>query len=404
MYSSQGRLLWSYRNRWPGVHGSHAAPKDSRGLLIGPLKVVGSVDVPGLGELCCASGNMGKAFLMTTDGLYVGSLFRDCRSAPDSLPDRPQRGASIIRTSPGSEWFGGEFFRNAEDGRVYLGSAAREGVLLSEVTGLESIRRLPSQTVRFSQADYAQATELLAKRSAEQALTHAISIVAAKNRLACPPAESDFRWTAANSARWQYDASRAAEAAWTFDQRQLAICFREVLDSTPMINGGKLPDTLFKSGDAAIFELRTRPDDERPQIVEGDLRLLLSVFQGRPIAVLYRYKVAGTKEPRRFSSPVTDTVIDQIKVLNSVRVAVDRRGDRYAVRAAIPLAELGFQPQAGHRYRGDFGIIYSDRLGQIDELRMYWSNQATGLVRDLAIEAQIEPRHWGQFEIKGTEP
>ena len=82
MCSSDGKSLWTYRDPWPGVHGSHSAPKDKHGLLIGPLKVIGSV-VPSadIGEVFCMSGNMGKAFFMTTDGLYVGSMFRDGRSA-----------------------------------------------------------------------------------------------------------------------------------------------------------------------------------------------------------------------------------------------------------------------------------------------------------------------------------
>ncbi|NCO39755.1 MAG: hypothetical protein COZ06_10535 [Armatimonadetes bacterium CG_4_10_14_3_um_filter_66_18] len=60
------------------------------------------------------NGNMGKAFLMTTDGLYIGSLFRDGRAAPDALPETPTRGMSISRTTPGGEWFGGDFAWNQE--------------------------------------------------------------------------------------------------------------------------------------------------------------------------------------------------------------------------------------------------------------------------------------------------
>jgi hypothetical protein len=89
-------------------------------------------------------------------------------------------------------------------------------------------------------------------------------------------------------------------------------------------------------------------------------------------------------------------------VLAAARVAIDRQADRYAVRAVVPLVALGFAPQPGRTYRGDFGIIYSDRSGQVNELRMYWANQATGLVSDLALEAQIEPRAWGEFQVKGN--
>ncbi len=401
MFSPEGRALWSYPNAWPGVHGSHQAPKDRRGLLIGPLKVLGSAGGCGeAGEVFCLSGNMGKAFFMTTDGLYVGSLFRDCRSAPDSLPDRPRRGMSIGRTSPGAEWFGGEFFRSRGDGKLYIGSAAREGVLLSEVTGLESIRRLPEWTVEFSPAQYAQATDLAARRASEPAAAQVLTIARTKKRMPPLPGVADFRWPRESAAAWQYDTARAAEATWTFDDRNLYLCFRNVLDYTPMQNAGKQADTLFKTGDAVVFELRTRPDDATPRVIPGDLRLLLSVFEGKPIAVLYDYKAPGAGSPRQFSSPVTTTVVDSVRVLASARVAIDRQDDRYTLRASVSLAELKFAPQPGHSYRGDFGVIYSDRQGRIDELRMYWSNVATGLVSDLAIEAQIEPRAWGTWQIK----
>ncbi|PIZ34940.1 MAG: hypothetical protein COY42_27655 [Armatimonadetes bacterium CG_4_10_14_0_8_um_filter_66_14] len=115
-----------------------------------------------------------------------------------------------------------------------------------------------------------------------------------------------------------------------------------------MVNGGKAVTQLFKTGDAVAFELRTQADNDAPDVLEGDLRLLLSV----------------------------------------------------TVRATIPLAELGFTPEPGKTYRGDFGIIHSDALGKTNELRMHWANQATGIVSDRALEAQIDPRQWGVFEVK----
>jgi len=31
---------------------------------------------------------------------------------------------------------------------------------------------------------------------------------------------------------------------------------------------------------------------------------------------------------------------------------------------------------------------------------MHWANPATGIVSDRALEAQIDPRQWGVFEVK----
>ncbi|PIX46153.1 MAG: hypothetical protein COZ56_00135, partial [Armatimonadetes bacterium CG_4_8_14_3_um_filter_58_9] len=402
LYSSDGQLLWSYRNQWPGVHGSHRAPKDKRGQLIGPLKVIGSV-APGkeVGEVFCMSGNMGKAFLMTADGLYIGGLFKDCRAAPDSMPDKPTRGVSIKETSPGGEWFGGEFFRNSADSKVYIGSSqAREGVCLSEVTGLESIRRLPAAKLIFTQKQYAEAERLLAEKSAAQEGEKKVTVKPLPTSVKDVPSVPQFDWSAGAVASWQFDENHSAEATWTNDDKNLYLCFRNVLDDTPMVNGGRVVEQLFKTGDAALLDLRTRQDDNTPGVVEGDLRLLLSVFDGKPVAVLYRYKVPGAVKPTVFAIGVTRTVVDEVKVLDGAHIIVDREPDRYTLRASIPLDALGFHPIPGKTYRGDFGVVYSDKAGQTNVLRMHWSNKATGIISDLPSEAQIQPALWGRFEAK----
>ena len=169
-----------------------------------------------------------------------------------------------------------------------------------------------------------------------------------------------------------------------------------------MVNGGEDPQRLFKFGDAALLELRTTPDDGGKQLLPGDLRLLFSVLKGKPVAVLYRYRVPGTADPVLFRS-VKTTRIDKIEILDVARIVLDRQPDGYTLRATVPLAALGFQPERGKAYRGDFGIVYSDKTGQANELRMNWANKATGLVSDLSCEAEITPVHWGRFDVETAE-
>lgn len=399
MYTPEGEVAWSFPNPWPNVHGSHTAPKAQHGRLIGPLQVIGSAQLrEGMGEIFCFSGNLGQAFLFTTDGLYLADLFRDCRSAPETLPDQPTRGMSIIQTTCGAEWFGGQFFRNPQDGKIYLVNGHSN---INEVTGLDTVRRLPTQTIEFTQEQYEEAVALLARRAAEEEKARTLAIFPPRREIRGVPPQEAFDWRGEAVAKWQFDGQHSAEATWTYDEDNLYVCFRNVLDSTPMINGGKDPQILFKTGDAAVFELRPDPNAQETGIAAGDLRLLFSVFNDEPIAVAYRYKVPGTTEPVPFISPVTTTNIDIVKILDSAQIALDRQGDRYSLRAVIPLAELNFIPVPGKTYWGDFGIIYSDRAGRINELRMYWSNPVTGMVSDLAIEAAIEPRFWGRFELQG---
>ena len=177
-------------------------------------------------------------------------------------------------------------------------------------------------------------------------------------------------------------------------------CLQSIRDDTPMINGGIDVRTLFKTGDAVEFELRTQPDKDDAKIIEGDLRIVISVFQGKPVAVLYNYKVSGTTEPVPFSSPVGTVKIDKVVVLDKAHIKIDRGNGEYSVRASIPLSDIGFSPRIGATYRGDFGVIYSDNAGKIDELRMYWANPSNAMVNDMFSEVQINPAAWGRFKVE----
>ena len=173
----------------------------------------------------------------------------------------------------------------------------------------------------------------------------------------------------------------------------------QVEDDTPMINGGDDVRQLFKSGDAAILELRTDPSQQDAQASEGDIRLLLSVYLDKPIALLYDYRNPATREPVEFTS-VQTTRIDRVEVIEDAAINIDRGPTGYTLRAALPLAALDdWKPTPGNTYPGDFGVVYSDRTGSTDVLRMYWSNTATGLVSDLSKEADIQPTRWGRFRV-----
>ena len=397
MFKPNGRRAWTFPNPWPSVHGSHKAPKARHGRLIGPLRSIGSADLGnGVGEVFVLSGNLGQAFVFTADGLYVADVFRDCRSAPQVMPDKPTRGMSIIETSCGGEWFGGQFFKNATDGKLYLVNGHSN---INRVDGLETVRRLPTQTVELTRQGYEEAARLLAKHAAEEAKAKSIAILAPRRRVDGVPDADRFDWRREAVARWRFDSAHAAEATWTYDAENLYVCFRDVLDSSPMVNNGKDPTILFKTGDAAVLELRTKANDNTAGVIAGDVRLLFSVFEGKPVAVLYRYRVPGTAKPVPFASPVTTTKIDVVKRLTCAKIAIDRQAHGYTLRASVPLAELGLKPEKGAVYRGDFGIVYSDRAGRVNELRMYWSNPVTGMVNDLAIEAAIQPAMWGRFEV-----
>ena len=402
MFSADGsKKLWTFPNPWPGVHGSHTAPQAQRGRFIGGLKVIGSADVGGdIGEVFCFSGNLGQAFLFTTDGLYVGELFKDARSAPDPLPSKSTRGMSVMNTTCGGEWFGGQFFRNCRDRKIYL---VNHHSNINQVHGLDSMRRIPAQTVALNETLHSECADFMAQKAADEQEKHQISIasIAKEHTQGELPAAGRFTWGEGRQAKWSFDGNSGAKATWSYDDTHLYVAFDSVKDATPMINGGKDWRQLFKTGDSVVFDIRTNPDEESDEVKPGDLRLLFSVFDGKPLAVLYRYRVPGTRDPVEFSSGLGTTHVDEVRILKEANVAFDRRADGYTARAAIPLADLEWAIEPGKSYPGDFGVIYSDRAGQANVLRMFWANPVTSFVNDMSLEAMIEPRFWGRFEVKG---
>ncbi|ACD82604.1 sugar-binding protein [Candidatus Methylacidiphilum infernorum] len=401
-FSSEGKLLWQYPDPWPGVHGSHYAAQSSPGRLIGPLYVLGSAEGEnGIGEIFCLAGNLGERYLFTTDGLFVGSLFKDCRSAPDVLPQVPYRGMLLDNTTAGGESFGGEFFKNPEDGGYYLiGSVGdgRECAIVAKVEGLESVKKMVLSPIRVGRGEDRSAND----QSKGNQKPLSLNIYPLKEPAWGNPSSGLFDWGNPNSiASFSFDQDHHAQASWTFDKDYLYIGWKEVADDSPLLNKGLDPTKLFKTGDALIFEIRSGEEaGNTEEVVQGDIRLLFSVFHEKFIAVLYRYKEEGTKNPVGFSSPIGTTYVDQVIPINDVKIVVERHPRSYSLYASIPLKALNFYPKPGKTYRGDFGVIYSDKNGLNDILRMFWSNKETGMVSDLSIEASIKPSAWGKFYIE----
>ena len=169
-------------------------------------------------------------------------------------------------------------------------------------------------------------------------------------------------------------------------------------------NGGKDWALLFKSGDSVDLQLGTDPksDPQRTEPAPGDFRLSLSLFEGAPIAVLYRYRVPGTAAEARkmFASPVGSVVVDAVeRVSCEIKIAPAPDGSGYVVEAAIPWKSLHVvAPAAGAAWRGDLGILFASEGGGGVAERLYWSNRDTGLIADVPGEIRLRPNLWGAIQ------
>lgn len=390
MYRPNGTIAWTYPSPYSGVHGSHRAPPPRRGLLAGPLGVIGSARVPGLGEMFALHTNLGQAVLFTADGLYIDSLFQDVRSPHAGWPAFPKRGQSVQAMSNGGEWFGGQMFQTPP-GDVYV-VGGRTSADIARITGLDQARRLGPVPVRVGGA------AAPAQREPAQVRPHVqVQALDRPRGASAVPMLAEFSWDPAHRAAWHFGDKRAAQASWSYDATHLYLAFRDVEDETPFENASEDPALLHTAGDALIFELAP-PRDEVQQAAASALRLVIAPYRGEPVVVLAHAAQSEGKSGRRIDTPAALARLAQTRVLDTAQVRIRRSADRYDLVVAVPQESLGLQVEAG-RYRGDFGVVYGAAESGRVSLRMHWANQNTGLISDVALQDRLEPQRWGHFEV-----
>ncbi len=167
------------------------------------------------------------------------------------------------------------------------------------------------------------------------------------------------------------------------------------------MNGANTPEEMYVSGDTVDFQLGTNPsaDRNRTEPALGDLRLSIGNFGGTPTAMLYR-RVARQRQPKIFNSGVFKNYeMQYVGQVTGAKIKVAMRDKGYTVEAAIPLSAFELQPTATLKLTGDFGVTYGDPAGQRTRLRVYWSNQQTGIVDDAVAELMMNPKNWGELNF-----
>ena len=390
----EGVERWRYRNQWPGLHAGHAttAAGNEPGVLIAPTRMWGVVPTAGeAGEVAAFNSNLGCSYLMTADdGLYLGRIFRDQRVAAtvwnmNGVPDA----RTMAETSLYDEHFGGTFERvRGADGRFhyyYVVGKGQCGVV--ELTGLDGVKRLKGGTFEVT-------AEMIAAAQAR-----AVREAAKKNEAkvaAIPKADAAGAWKRAKETV-VYDGIRLA-----YDATNLYVRSAKDDPLAPFANKGANPFELFKTGDTLEVMLRTRAKKSAKGLQPGDKRILVSEFEGKPVVVLYDYKAPGAPAAGRvaFSSPWRTAWVDRVAVLDGAKVSVRRAGARVEVEAAIPWAQIGFDPAKLPETLGDVGRVNSDASGTRAASRAYWSNKNTAIMSDLPTEVLSEPDLWGTFRFE----
>lgn len=377
-----GVPMWTYPSCWPGLHPSHDAPLPSYpGQLLGTTRLLGGLIQPrgsDIGQLWAINGNKGNAYLFSTDGLFVATLFRDCRAASWNAP-RAERGMLVNDLSQQEENFWPTITQTA-DGRIFLVTGGNGGSVIS-VEGLEAIRRLPSQTVEVTaeQLREAEAWRVAQEQARQQGQPGQRLTV---RRLTEPPT-LDGRldeWPEGGfvpiDQRASASLSVGAGRLWVAFRAGDAGLLRNTCESLPL---------LFKSGGGLDLMIESVP---------GGVRLLVAQVGGAMTAVLYRPTERGAGgQPVPFSSPLRTITFDRVQdVSDQVALAGDGAGN-YELSA--PLALLWLAPAPNQSIRGDVGVLRGE--GSRTLQRVYWHNKSTSITSDIPSEAELRPDLWGTF-------
>ncbi len=395
-----GHVIGGYPNRHTSVHGSHTAKASTPGYLIGPSSFMGVADMGGnTGEIFDLNGNLGENYLFTNDGLWVQSLFKDCRGWYET-PSKAIRGMSMDAITAGGESFGGNFIK-ASNGKVYLTIGGTDARVL-EVKGLDTIKRFNGE-FSYTPAQYDAAQKLLLDKAIQVNQPKVYQITKAT-----VPIIID-----GNSAKWaelmddskslievqESKQQRYGRVQARYDADNLYLAYRVFIKRSQMSNVGQDYRLLFKSGD--VVDLMIGPDPQKAK-GEGNSRIILTPFSGKMIAVLNQKYVPGAakSEGFGFASPARSIQFDRVIVTTDVKIATSPINGGYFVETAIPWKTIGITPKSGLKLKADIGILYGDAGGTVTVARNYWSNKATNLVNDIPGEGDLQPELWGSFTLE----
>lgn len=405
--TKNGVPMWSYPNMWPGLHASHSAPlPDREGELIGPTRLLGGLmNVSDAGPLWAINGNHGNVYVFTSDGLFVATLFKAMRvSKPWRMPVAT-RGMVLDTLSLGEENFWPSITQTS-DGKVYLVDGARTTII--RLDGMDNIHRLPDAMINISKTDLERSRVWLAEQEANRQREQGVKELKIAINPAHPVVDGQIDdW---RDAAWVDIEKRGAKAYFNADTKpydlsgamrvsgdRLYIAYKT--GNTQLLeNSGEMPTAPFKTGGAldVMIGAAGKADPERKNPVAGDCRLLVTVVNGKPLALLYRAVVPGTRIEDKvpFSSPANTVLFDKV---DDVSRQIEFAGKEGNYEISIPMNVIGLNAADGVEIKGDIGVLRGEK--GLTTSRMYWSNKATGSTADVPSEAMLTPNLWGNFKF-----
>lgn len=387
--SRDGQIRWRYPTEHSGVSGLWLPPWEA-GYVSNEFGVIGHATARAgdLGEFVVVHGNNGQWKIWTADGFLAGQILRhkfDPRSIVESSLPNAERGMSLDNLTAGQEHFHG-YFTQTPDGRSYIVHGGNY-IIVSEVVGLDRFQRLAGEVI-VSAEDVRRVREHHEELARREARSHArlLDCLRVKDGQVPDVAEQD-----------------GVKFGIGYDEKNLYVRWN-VVGHGRLSNSGTDFHRYFKTG--ACLDLQLGVDEGanagRRAPVAGDLRLLFTVAEGKPQAVLYQ-PVADDAAPGEAWEAHTEaggtTRFDRVvRLTETILQHTQHPGDQYSFSAAIPLKALGWKPVDAQLLSCDWGVMTSDE-GHTVKRRIYWSNSLATGTTDEAWEARLEPHLWGTLAV-----
>ncbi|HUU69366.1 MAG TPA: hypothetical protein VM186_07570 [Planctomycetota bacterium] len=392
----QGERVWHYP-AWTGVSGLWIPPWQP-GVVTNQFGWSGhAVHDGALGEFFVIHANTGQMNIWTSDGLLAGHVtyhLNDPRAR--RFPSEHKRGTRLDPLTLGQEHFS-HYFTKTHDGKYYI-VAGGNHISVVEVKGLEKFRRLGGEIVVTPEL-YKATQEWQTQQARRQVFARApvvecTEVFGRQNIQSMTNEQTGVPVCASIPG--------LAELRMAYTDRHLLLCWK-IRNAGPFKNSGDDFRRIFKTGGAVDLQIGTDPDADpaRRRPAAGDLRLVISMVNGKPTAVLYRPVAPGAPKEHAWETYTQaggTTAFDQVVKLTNVAVEVV---GAHTVFAAVPLTTLGLTITDDLLLKMDWGVLSTDG-GSVTTARRYWANKMAVGVMDEPTEAKLTPDLWGHVRFKSA--
>ena len=392
----------------------------------GPGRIVAALNLQGTanagketGETFLINGNLGQRFLMSSDGLYIASLFRQYGSdAEKPKPATSNGGEYLDDTTVGPEPFGG-FYGKTSDGKIYVISG-REDCKVAELTGLQTIRRFSVPLDISSQKTATMGRALSVRGQEEVALLH----IAGQRNGSIRYLDIDAGNNNSSLKAWSGADGKGGQdwlpvRAGLFSGRAHLAC-----DDTYLYFSGDMQteqigrstnthaDWMRLAACGGTWEIRLDTKKERIRVVFASGSTINNV-KTENTTVVYRTVGSATGAAAEVAAPVIFTSVDkqdQTKYASVARYTgfVTDFFDGQAwphdpsysnLSARIPLAALGITLTPGATLKGDVGMSLAKDAHTGTLSRGFWTSPIGGVLDNPALTENIDPALLGHFEV-----